>query len=321
MKRVSIWARFTLAAATLVATQSMAQGLNATLYTTLGTTIGNTFDAAPKQPTSQPSTQPADARATDASADKLLRPSAVRAHEGNRGPREGNTPREGNADNNNDDRDGNRKDRGWGMSELRQDREGRDRQGNFMQGRPPGDRYEREEAPTEEEWDEIVEFMAAHSPNRLEVFKKLQDTLGEEHQRTQGARRRLVGRYRDLEALKERNSEMYDFAFKQAVIEDQVFGTLRELHDAADEEPLRQKFRAQVKDYMVNFYNEREARLKKLRELVEKETATIAKDRAAMDKLVEKQMQRFEREMSRMVEFDADPDAARPTQPANNPPN
>lgn len=186
---------------------------------------------------------------------------------------------------------------------------GRER-GGFMQGRPP-ESYRDEELPSEEDWQEMVEFMKANSPVRLEMYEKLAAAFGNEHQRTQFARRRIAGRYRELEAMKSRHSEMYEFGLKQAQLEDRILGTLRELRTVTDEDPIRAKLRGLVGDYVENFMDEREARLKHLREMVERETQKIKDDRESIDKLVDRQLEKFQNEMGRLIEFSEDPEGWR----------
>jgi hypothetical protein len=194
----------------------------------------------------------------------------------------------------------------------------RDRHGGFMLGRSP-DGYRNEELPSDEEWDEIVEFMKANSPVRLEMYDKVVETFkGSNSDRPiNGARRRIAGRYRDLMTMKERHPDMFEFALKQTVLEDQILGTMREIRDGGENEARAGKFRDLVTAYVDNFLNEREARLKKLREMVERETKTIDKDRASMDELIQKQSERFEKEMSRLLDFWEDPDKFKPQSPAN----
>jgi hypothetical protein len=211
-----------------------------------------------------------------------------------------------------------RRDRSWGMNDVREARQQRDRAGGFMQGRP-NEGYRNEELPTDEEWQEIVEFMKVNSPVRLEMYDKLVTVFksSANDRPLQGARRRIAGRYRDLMSMKERHAEMYEFALKQMVYEDQILGTMRELRDAPGSEPLQGKLREQVASYVDNFLNEREARLKRLREMCDKETAKIQEDRASKDQLIEKQSERFEKEMSRMIDFWDDPEKFIPQNPGN----
>ncbi len=192
--------------------------------------------------------------------------------------------------------------RGWGGM--------RDGKGGFMQGRTP-ESYRDEELPDDDEWRDITEFMKANSPVRLDMYEKLSSTLGPDSRMVQMARRRIAGRYRDLQSLKDRNTEMYDFGLKQAVLEDQILGTLREIRAASNDDPLRAKLRELSGAYVSNFLDERAARLKRLREMVERETQTIERDRADIDKLVDRQMERFQSEMSRLLDFAEDPDRFR----------
>ena len=200
--------------------------------------------------------------------------------------------------------------RGWGIREMRAARVARDRQGGFMQGRPP-EGYWNEEPITDEDWTEIAEFLKKNCPVRLEMYDKLTSTVGKEHRWTLAVRRRLAIRYRDLQAIKERSLDMYEFAFNQIVLEDSILGTLREMHRANNDndEAFQAKLREQVGGYVDNFLDEREARLKKLQEMVEKETKIIERDRASKGDLIEKQMDRFQREMAKMIEFSEDPAA------------
>ncbi len=209
---------------------------------------------------------------------------------------------------------GNRADRPAG-ERGRDIRDIRDRNGGFMQGRAPGESYRNEELPGEDEWAEIIEFMKVNSPVRLEMYEKLEATKIDRP--IQSARRRIAGRYRDLSSMKDRHPDMYEFALKQAVLEDRILGQMRDQRDAKEDEALHAKLRETVKAYVDNFLDEREARLKKLREMVEKETQTIEHDRASMDELIDKQAERFEKEMSRMIDFWENPEKFMPQNPGS----
>lgn len=206
-----------------------------------------------------------------------------------------------------------RRDRGGENRDEARESRSRERQGGYMMPRA-GDNYRNEELPTEEEWAEIIDFMKTSSPVRLEMYEKLAETFKDSVNERPiiGARKRMAGRYRDLMMMKERHPDMFEFALKQTVLEDQILGLMREIRDGGENEPRSKKFRELVTAYVDNFLNEREARLKRLREMVERDTKSIEKDRGRMDELVDKQSEKFEKEMSRLIDFWEDPDRFKP---------
>lgn len=163
--------------------------------------------------------------------------------------------------------------------------------------------------PSDEEWQEVEDFMRENSPSRLQVYEKFEAERGADHPMSQGIRKRSVARYRELINLRDSGSVLYPFAITQYKIEDAVLATLTQIRRVGETAELQAQRDKLVHDFVQNSLKERQARLEKLKELVSRETEMLESDRADMAKLEERQQERFEREMHRMVDFATDTEA------------
>lgn len=194
---------------------------------------------------------------------------------------------------------------------------GPDGDGGGWQGGPPRrgmDSWSEQPDPTPEEWDEIEVFMRENSPVRLGLYQRLETEFGLERRITRMARRRIASRFRDIQNLKDRNSDLYDFSFKQLRLEDQALGTLLELRKQ-DTPELQAKLKEQMHAFVENSLNERQVRVQKLREFVAREEENLERDRKDLSGLEDKQRERFENSMRRMLDFSAEADGLPTTRP------
>jgi hypothetical protein len=76
---------------------------------------------------------------------------------------------------------------------------------------------------------------------------------------------------------------------------------------------LAAKLKQHMQEFVQNSLNERQARLARLRDVVKREEDGLAKDRADTAALEQKQRERFERDMKRMVDFSIDGELRPPT--------
>lgn len=177
------------------------------------------------------------------------------------------------------------------------------------QGRPERPRgwLGRDMAASPEEWESIAAFMSLNNPVRLELLKRIEDSLGGADRPIAGQiRRTLTARFRELDALKQRRPELYSFALTRLQLEDNILGALRDLKapdakkDAIDAK-LNEKIRASVDNSLA----ERRARIEQLANALERERKSLADDSTKIDELSAKQRDKFEKEMNAMLDFDA----------------
>jgi hypothetical protein len=183
--------------------------------------------------------------------------------------------------------------------------------------RGPGEGWQSVPPPTADEWEEVVTFMQENSPVRLQMYQKLESEKGADSNITIGVRKRAFVRYRELKALGDRKSDLYDFAFKQFKIEDDVLATLAQIRRDGEKPALVEQRCKQIHEFVRNALDERKVRLDKLREYIAREEANLANDRADVAALEEKQRERFDREMKRLIDFAVDSDSTAATKPAN----
>jgi hypothetical protein len=190
--------------------------------------------------------------------------------------------------------------------------------------RPPGDRYNDHKVPEQEEWEEVVAFLRENSPTRLELYMKAEREFGDKRpQYVDGIRRRIAGRYRELNGVRDRAPDMYQFALRQLQLEDQIMESLITLRRDGETPEVVGQLNQQLRDFVENVHNERQTRLNKIREFITREEAELAADRDQIQERIISQRGRFESEMRRLIEFrlelDESPD--RPNAKRNQKPN
>jgi hypothetical protein len=133
---------------------------------------------------------------------------------------------------------------------------------------------------------EVEKFCEAHSPNR---WADLKGALSSERKPS-----RLGGmtlRYAGLKQLQKEDPKLYDIKVKQIEIEDAEYGLLKQLKTSEDEhrntEELRAKLRAKSLEYVAQRLEERNHRIERLKELVQKEQDKLANDQKDKDKLTD----------------------------------
>lgn len=157
-----------------------------------------------------------------------------------------------------------------------------------MGARPGWWRGDRMGAPTTrqltpEEVAEIETFMQKHSPKRFERF------LGLPERRREGLLFFLAVRYRQLQEMKQNDPDVFALRMARMTIEDEVFDLGWRLnHDSpADKSELEARLRQQVRLLMQSTIDEKKLRVKQWQARVEEETASIAKDEADLDRIVD----------------------------------
>ncbi len=149
--------------------------------------------------------------------------------------------------------------------------------------RPMGRGGLRAAQPSEEDMVEILAFMRVHSPNRV----KAMESLPEESAARRGVMAFVVARYRALQALKDEDAQLYGLNVKQVEIEDELYGLLAPARAVGDREKIRERIHDAVKRQIDTNLAERERRLNRLRESLQREERKLDTDRAQIDELTD----------------------------------
>lgn len=140
---------------------------------------------------------------------------------------------------------------------------------------------------TEEEVAEAMQFMTEHSPNRVRAMEALPES---------GASRRgvmafVLARYRALQAVKEEDPRLYDIKVKQVESEDELYGLLAPTRTISERERMRDKIRIATKAMIEQNIAEREHRLERLRQQLQREEQKVNADRSQMEARVDARAQ------------------------------
>lgn len=177
-------------------------------------------------------------------------------------------------------------------------------------GRGPGPRGGFWQEPTPEQWERALGFLRQNAPRRLEVYERAFAEWREQNPTTQpsdlprsirGARARIYWRIRMLQALEERDPPLYELELRLFRLEDEIIGAMsdarraREAGDEAGASAAADQARQAVQAYAQGVLEQREARIARLRQELAREEQRLEADRANIEQLVERLMERFRR--------------------------
>lgn len=153
----------------------------------------------------------------------------------------------------------------------------------------------RREPIDENKWNEAMDFMGRHSPRRLAFVLSLPEGPFRD-----GIRRYILGRYRDLQNLKDQNeTELHDLAVQRLEGEDQAWGLAVDLAKSDNPEEqtrLRNELSEKVRQLVSLGFQERLLRIERLERAIQQEKDKLAADQNRTDEVVAEQMNRWERE-------------------------
>lgn len=159
-----------------------------------------------------------------------------------------------------------------------------------------------------QEWADVEAFMRVNNPVRIEMLKKIEDALGPDRPISMWVRAGIIQRYREIDRKKSdaANPKVYESALKQLQSEDAVLGTLRDQRaPGANAAALDQKLNDQVRVFVDNNLAERQARIDRLKAILDAQTKSLEQDRGSVDALVVTQRDKFKKEMDAMLDFNA----------------
>ena len=137
---------------------------------------------------------------------------------------------------------------------------------------------------TDQESQEISQFMHDNSPNRWEAVESLPED---------GPERRTImvlvaARWRTLQTTREEDPGLYGLKIKQLLFEDDIYGLLGGTRSSAEREPLRDKVRSVVSQLVDLQFQERERRIARLRDLLKAEEVKLANERTEHKGIVDR---------------------------------
>jgi len=153
-------------------------------------------------------------------------------------------------------------------------------------GRPEG--RDISNAPlTDEEWASILSFMRKNSPVRLNLYERVVEKLGENSTPANAMRRRFSRVHRQLMETHKRAPDLYEFAEKQYVLEDELLGISALIREPGTDPAaeLQTRFDGVLSEFVQNNLAERQRRLENWRSLLEKEEQRLTRDRERPDEL------------------------------------
>jgi hypothetical protein len=191
------------------------------------------------------------------------------------------------------ERDGRREGGREGMREG-----GREGRGGFEGGPRPdgggGVDMERPPAPPQgdaEEWDKAMAFMKENSPKRWAMLPDLPEFY------RQGIQDRMYGRYRQLERWKNADKEMYEIDMRRVALEDELWTARMKVRMSG--EPLKPEEVSKIREKVAAFVDlameERELRIQRLRDVLKREEAFFANEKAQREQLVSENTTLIER--------------------------
>jgi hypothetical protein len=144
-----------------------------------------------------------------------------------------------------------------------------------------------------EERYEFLEFAEQHMPNMLNEAINATDF------RKLALRRLMLMRWRGVSRIRD-DSALYDRMVRNIETEDAIFAEVQSLEAAPPQKrrEIRQRVRAQVREMVEQFLDERAQRLEKLRGILAREQQRLEEDRQNKEKLIEERTERLLREMS-----------------------
>ncbi len=133
-----------------------------------------------------------------------------------------------------------------------------------------------------QDWEQAMNFMKEHSPKRWALLPEMSDGL------RQAIQERMFMRYRQLERWKSLDKEMHEIGMRRLAVEDELWTarwTVRYSNKPLSLEELS-KVREKVAAYVDLGLEERELRIQRLRDVLRREEAFLAAEKAQRDPTV-----------------------------------
>jgi len=140
---------------------------------------------------------------------------------------------------------------------------------------------------------EFLEFAEQHMPNMLN------EAINSTDFRRLALRRLMMMRWRGVSRIRD-DAALYDRMVHNIEMEDAIFAEVQSLEASSPQKrrEIRQRVRAQVREMVEQFLDERAQRLEKLRGILAREQQRLEEDRQNKEKLIEERTDRLLREMS-----------------------
>lgn len=150
-------------------------------------------------------------------------------------------------------------------------------------------------------WERIQPFLQQNAPNRMEIHRRLVEHFGPDSPQVRMARQRIGGRVLALESMQNEDPEMHEIALEQFTLEDQIIAAMRKA-SREQTDSARQEVQSLIRTLVLNNLREREARLERLRAMLDREEQLLQRDRDQVDTLTDRMARRFREDFRQMVE-------------------
>lgn len=152
--------------------------------------------------------------------------------------------------------------------------------------------------PSEQQWTEAAQFVSAISPSRWQVVEQVLQSP----ERRDRVRQFIYSRYKELKQLSETNEEQYQAMLEQVKIEDEIFSLdtrLEQAQSPGERQDLQDELRGKVQNLVERELDDRERRLQRIQEKLNRERAALRQDRERMDEVVDQRVRGVRRSSDR----------------------
>ncbi len=146
-------------------------------------------------------------------------------------------------------------------------------------------------SPTDEQWSAVIDFMKENSPRRAADVESLQS-----EPRGQFLRSLVANRYDYLMSLKNEDpsGEIYAIQLKKLQVEDGIYGLLSDAQKAGNmPEADKTRLRDLVTQLIDVNFKEREHRIKRVRESLDKSEKSLTADKGNRNAMIEDRVRQF----------------------------
>ena len=169
--------------------------------------------------------------------------------------------------------------------------------------------------PTQEELRSAMDFARQNMPNLYHMW----DALG------RGPQRRRLGEYaireyrRYQQARENELPERAEAMLKQIRSQDEIFALVQEFQDAAPDkqDAVRQRLRDKMRQVVLDMLQERQQRIERLKQMLQREERALENDRARSDATADDRLEKLLNETRPVREGDSttEPAASEPDRP------
>jgi hypothetical protein len=157
--------------------------------------------------------------------------------------------------------------------------------------------------PTQQEWDQMMNFLEVNSPARWRVLSTVDLPLNAP------VRRDAIRRWRNYNFTREHFPDVADLLIKRIRLEDDLFALTLDAQSSGEMESasIREKIRSKIQEIVQLDFSERQTRIDKLQKMLEQEKSKLAADQATEDKIIEQRTNQIMGRLDRVARDTASP--------------